>query len=193
MKEHSKLNESLNSHINLTDKIQVEVIEKYSGTNRIYKLTTDSKFDMFDDYLKSELRTKKLDYIVSDEQIVDVSEDKITNDKHKERDIIINHIDEKYYAKILEIKEPREILNKIKYKRVETRVTKVSATKDLYEMRFNPKREKVAEFWDKFEEKIRTYENVPDAGQMSEKAKRNIFMHAKINAVPSIEVFNCLK
>ena len=143
LKEHSKLNESINSHINLT----VEVIEKYSGTNRIYKLTTDSKFDMFDDYLKSELRTKNLHYIVSDEQIVDVSEDKITNDKHKVRDIIINHIDEKYYAKILDIKEPSEILNKLKeYIRLVTRVTSVSARNDLYEMRFNPKRERQPNF-----------------------------------------------
>ena len=118
LKEHSRLNESLNSHINLTDKIQVEVIEKYSGTNRVYKLTTNSKFEMFDDYLKSELKTKKLEYVISDEQTVNVSEDKLANDKHKVRDIIINHIDEKYYAKILDIKDPREILIKLKeYKR----------------------------------------------------------------------------
>ena len=57
------------------------------------------------------------------------------------RDIIIKHIDEKYYAKILDIKEPRAILIKLKeYKRLETRVTSVSARKDLYEMRFNPER-----------------------------------------------------
>ena len=46
LKEHSRLNESLNSHVNLTDKIQVEVIEKHSGTNQVYKLTANSKFDM---------------------------------------------------------------------------------------------------------------------------------------------------
>ena len=36
--------------------------------------------------------------------MADVSENKLNNDKHKVRDIIINHIDEKYYAKILDIK-----------------------------------------------------------------------------------------
>ena len=101
-----------------------------------------------------------------------MSEDKLANDKHKVRDIIINHIDEKYYAKILDIKKPREILIKLKeYKRLETRITSVSVRKDLYEMKFNPKREKAAEFWDKFEEKIRMYENVPDASRMPEKEK----------------------
>ena len=44
-------------------------------------------------------------------------------------------------------------------------------------MRFNTKREKAAEFWNKFDEKIRTYENVPAAGKMPEKKKRDIFMH----------------
>ena len=78
------------------------------------------------------------------------------------------------------------------YKRLETRVTSVSARKDLYEMKFNPKREKAAEVWDKFEEKIRIYENVPDAGKISEKEKRDIFMNVVIETVPGIEVFNCL-
>ena len=98
LKEHSRLNESLNSQLNISDKIQVEVIEKYSGINRVYKLTAASKFEMFEDYLISELKTKKLEYVIRDEQTTNVSEDKLTNDKHKVRDIIINHIDEKYYV-----------------------------------------------------------------------------------------------
>ena len=71
-------------------------------------------------------------------------------------------------------------------------MTSVSARKDLYEMKFNPKKEKAAEFWDNFEEKIRMYENVPDAGKMPEKEKRDIFINAVIESVPGIEVFNCL-
>ena len=70
----------------------------------------------------------------------------------------------------------------------------------MYELKLNSKREKAFEFWDKFEEKIRMYENVPDAGifqkgrfwHLPEKEKRDIFMHAVIDAVPGIEVFNCL-
>ena len=163
LKEHSKINESSNLLVNLPERIQVEVSEKYSVTNRVYKLL-ESVFEM-----------------------------KLAEDKHKVRDIIINHIDEKYYNKILDKKEPREILAKLKeYKRLETKVTSVSARKDLYEIRYNLKREKTVEFWDKFEEKIRMYENVPDAGKMPEKEQRDIFMHAGIDAVPGIEVLNCL-
>ena len=75
------------------------------------------------------------EYVLSDEQTIHVSEDKLVNDIHKVRDIIINHIVEKYYAKILDINDPREILSKLKeYKRLETRVMSVSARKDLYEI-----------------------------------------------------------
>ena len=114
LKERSKIDENLNSIANLPERIKVEVCEKYSGTNRVYKLSANNKFEMFDDYLKSELRTKKLEYILNDEQTEGVSETKLTDDKHKVRDIIINHIDEKYYNKILDIKEPREVLSKLK-------------------------------------------------------------------------------
>ena len=80
LKKYTRLNGSLNSRVNQTDKIQVEVNEKYSGTNRVYQLTANSKFDMFDDYLKSELRTKILEHVLSNEQTVYVSEDKSVND-----------------------------------------------------------------------------------------------------------------
>ena len=43
-------------------------------------MTANSKFDMFDDYLKSELRTKILEHVLSNEQTVYVSEDKSVND-----------------------------------------------------------------------------------------------------------------
>ena len=31
------------------------------------------------------------------------------------------------------------------------------ARKDLYNLKFNPKKERTAEFWDKFEEKVKVY------------------------------------
>ena len=43
---------------NLTDKIQVEVTEKISGNNTVYKLIENLKFELFEDYLRSELKTK---------------------------------------------------------------------------------------------------------------------------------------
>ena len=36
------------------------------------------------------------------------------------------------------------------------------------------------------------YENVPEAGKIAEKEKRDIFMHAVVESVLGVEVFNCL-
>ena len=156
-------------------------------------MTANLKFEMFEDYLRSELKSKRLEYVLDNDKHDNVSETKLTDDKERVRDIIINHIDIKYYTKIVELREPQEILNKLKeYKRQETRVTSVSARKDLYSLKFNPKKERAAEFWDKFEEKVKVYENIPEAGKMTEKEKRDIFMHAIVESVSGVEVYNCL-
>ena len=82
-------------------------------------------------------------------------------------------------------------MNKLKeYKILETRTTSVSARIDLHVLKYSPKIEIAAEFWNKFEEKVKIYGNVPDAGNMLE--KRDIYMHAVNESVPGVEVFNCL-
>ena len=185
--EKSRLNESAIFANNLTDRIQVQVIQNISSTNRVYKLTANLKFEMFEDYLRSDLKTKRLAYILDEHKCASVSETKLTDDKERVRDIIINHIDIKYYTKIVELREPREILSKLReYKRLETRVSSVSARKDLYSLKFNFKKERAAEFWDKFEEKVKVYENVPEVGKMTEKEKRDIFIHAVVESVPGV-------
>ena len=62
----------MNSVNNLTDRIQVEVTEKMSGTNRAYKLTTNLKFEIFEDYLKFDLKTKRLEYIIDENEYINV-------------------------------------------------------------------------------------------------------------------------
>ena len=136
LKEKNRLNKSAHSLINLTDKIQVQVSEEMSGTNRVYKLTANLTFEMFEDYLRSELKTKRLEYILDKEKCTNVPESKLTDDIDRVRDIIINHIDIYYYTKIVDLREPSEIIIKLKeYKRLETRVTSVSARKDLYDLK----------------------------------------------------------
>ena len=71
-----------------------------SGTNRVYKLTANLIFEIFKDYLMFELNTKRLEYILDENKCTDVSETKLTDDKNRARDIIINHFDIKYYTKI---------------------------------------------------------------------------------------------
>ena len=52
------------------------------------------------------------------------------------RDIIINHLDEEYHARILNIKDPRVVLEKLKeYKRCETNITQSSVKTWLYQLK----------------------------------------------------------
>ena len=51
------------------------------------------------------------------------------------RDIIINHLDKKYHKRILNIKDPRFVIEKLKeYKRSETRITHYSVKTRLYQL-----------------------------------------------------------
>ena len=66
-----------------------------------------------------------------------IDSDKVKEDKHKIRDILINHLDLTYYNRILDLKDPREIINKLKeYKRLESRSNSISAKRDIYNMKF---------------------------------------------------------
>jgi hypothetical protein len=191
LREHRS--ETLGTGINISDKIQVELNEKITGTNRQYKLTAAMKFEMFEDYLRSELRTKGLEYILTGANLEQVSENKLEGDKDKVRDVIINHIEMKYYSKILEIKEPVEIMKKLKeYKKLEIRTTSMTAKRELFSLKFNPKKEREAEFCDRFEEKVREYESLPDSEKLTEKDKRDCFMSAIVQVVPSATILNSL-
>lgn len=64
-------------------------------------------------------------------------------DKHKVRDVIINRMEIKCYSKILELKEPKEILAKLReYKRLEIKTTGVKVKRELFNLKYNPKRKR---------------------------------------------------
>ena len=54
--------------------------EKYWGNDRAYKLTAGTIFEIFEEYLKSELRTKRLAYILEIEKHANVPENKLGDD-----------------------------------------------------------------------------------------------------------------
>lgn len=73
--------------------------------------------------------------------------------KFKIRDIIINRVDKIYHSKMLHIKEPLNIINKLKeFKRCEVNVTSVIARKQLYSLQYEVNRETAMQFLDRFEE-----------------------------------------
>ncbi|OXU20249.1 hypothetical protein TSAR_002100, partial [Trichomalopsis sarcophagae] len=175
-----------NSLINFSEQLKSEIGSRDTHASRNYKLNSNMRFEMFEDYMKSELRIKKLIYILENEALCLFSEQKVKEDKFKVRDIIINRIDVSY-NKIMNLNEPKEILEKLKnVKRYELKTTRITARNDLNLLKYQPGKESASDFYDKFQEKVRIFENLPDSEKISEKEKIDYFIQAVSEAVPGI-------
>jgi len=125
-------------------------------------LTQKSNIDIWLDYLKSELTSNDLLDVI-DTKVKgpeNLSEAKINKRKSLVRDIIINHIDECYHKRILNLTDPKEILEKVKlFKTVELNVTHTSVRAKLHQIKVKYG-EKVDVFCERFESIIRECECV---------------------------------
>ena len=195
--EKLELNQSISEKVKpkslateIKDAIKFEIINKDSGTKRDYKLTAQTKFEHFYDYFSSELRTNDLLYIIDSNTKPNREPDEATIEKHKfkVRDILINRVDQIYHSKVVHMKNPVEILNKIKeIKRCETNLTSVSIRKQLYSIQYVPGKDKASEFCDKFEEVIRNFESLPETNLFSDEEKRDAFYNAIMATVPEVQ------
>lgn len=53
--------------MNLSAQVKIEISNRDGQVTRNYKLVPYSKFEMFEDYLKSEMRIKKFIYVLEEE------------------------------------------------------------------------------------------------------------------------------
>ena len=175
-KEVEQLNESnMNNLLSKYVQRLAKTIEGEMSTSKIiikrdYKLTTKTNFDLWIDYLKSELTSNDLLDIVdsTSESPENISENKMLKRKSLVRDIIISYIDENYHKRILNLKDPKEILTKLKsYKKSECNVTHASVRARLYQIKMK-RDEKVYDFCERFEFIIREYETCEDAITLTE-------------------------
>lgn len=178
----------------LTNKIKetlkFEIVSKDPGMRRDYKLTTNTKFEHFYDYFSSELRSRDLLYVIDSETAKNTNLDAAVVESHKYRvrDILINHLDQHFHSKVIHIKDPVEILNKIKeLKNCEVNLTSTTIRKQLYNMQHYPNKEKASEFCDKFEDVVRNYDNLSGVTTLSEGEKRDAFFNAIMTTVPEVQ------
>ena len=69
-----------------------------------YKLTKNSKFEHFYDYLASELRSNGLLHIADKNVTSNSTDEKILEEqKFKVRDILINHLESEYHSKVVHL------------------------------------------------------------------------------------------
>ena len=174
------------------DVIQFEVINKNVSTKRDYKLTTQTKFEHFYDYLTSELREIDLLYVISPADSSDknkrLDEDTKSKNKFRVRDILINRLEPKYYSRVTGIQDPQEIVQKLKeIKRSETNLTSVVIRKQLYALQYDVGKETASEFIEKFEDITRNYENLDGTKGFTDEEKRDAFYNAIMMSVPEIQ------
>jgi len=140
--------------------IEDEINSPKINIKRDYKLTQRSNIDIWLDYLKSELMSNELLDVI-DTKVSgpdNILEVKAIKRKSLVRDIIINHLDECYHKRILNLTDPKEILEKVKFfKTAELNVTHTSVRAKLHQIKMKCG-EKVDVFCERFESIIREYD-----------------------------------
>ena len=136
-------NDSISTEVSrdLRNTVRSELSTKDLNMRRDYKLTLKTKYEHFIDFLKSELRTLDLIYVMDPSMKATVDLDERIKDKHKfkDRDIIITKIDQIYHAKVVEIQDPLELLKRIREIKInEVNETSMTLRRQLYSMQYNP-------------------------------------------------------
>lgn len=107
--------------------------------------------------------------------------------KCKMRDILINHIDQKYYFKVMNLDDPLEILKELKeIKRCEINVA-FTVRLEILNMKYSKGKLSAGDFCEKFEDLIRRFENSPNATPLPESEKRDACLNAIAESVPMVQ------
>ena len=186
--QRSFLGELNQTFTNLRQSLDAKSNNTNLNIKRDYKLTQKVALNVWLDYLNSELRSNDLLDIIDDKTPHPLNLEMHDLEKRKSlvRDIIINHLDEYYHKKILNVKDPKVIISKIKeFRNVESNVTASSVRARLYRIKMH-NREKVNEFSDRFDAIIREYESCDTGVPLTEEKKRSAFYHAVSNNYPEL-------
>ena len=158
------------------------VLESSNGKmyiKRKFTLNNRSDLDVWLDQLNSELSEYELtEYINNPEKFRDDVTEKTIKMKNKIRSIILSHVDTNYYKKLLNIKDPHEILKKIReIRRIETNTTDITVRQKLYKIKKSNK-VNVSEFCDRFNEIIKEYDTYDTKIPLSEEEIKAAFYNA---------------
>lgn len=177
----------------LNKTIENNLIEN-KNFKRDYKLTNKSIFETWLDSLNSELSSKKLLHVLTEaDTYKDDNSEKTKREKNTVRDIIINHIDEKYHQKVLSLREPSEIISEIReIRRIETNMTDTNIRQKLYNLK-KSKGEKMSVFWDKFENILRQFETCNPMKSIPTDEQRALFYHAVCDSCPELVTASLMK
>ncbi|XP_058791036.1 uncharacterized protein LOC131664165 [Phymastichus coffea] len=162
---------------------------------REYKLTRNMNLNIWFDYLNSELEARDLLDVIDPSTSCAKPYDTFEKSRRNKivRDIIINHLEEDYHKKILDVKDPIAILSIIKdAKKLENNVSEVTVRAKLYSMKIG-RSEKVDKFCDRFNAIIKESELCGRELPLTEAEKRCAFYQAVKDEFPGLSIAYSIK
>lgn len=147
---------------------------------RDYKLNAKLSFESWVDLLKSELINNDLLDVIDEKSENENVYSEAHNLKRQSlvRDIIINHLDGNYDKRMIDLKDPKEIIKRLKnIKKSKTNVTHSSVRAKLYQITMK-KNEKVAEFNERFNSIVREYHSMKEAVPLTQQEFRAAYYRA---------------
>ena len=176
-----------------SSRISVEVSHNESNVQRRYSLNKKLRFETFENYLFTELKSRKLFYVLDEKESAKVDKEIREYDETKVKNIIINHLSTDYDDEFTHLNKPKELLEQIKeVKLADIGLDEHSAFKRLINIRFDPKKETANEYCARFEKTVRTYDIHSKTEKFSEDNKRKLFFHSVEKALPQVVTADCV-
>ncbi|KAK7586085.1 hypothetical protein V9T40_003961 [Parthenolecanium corni] len=182
------ISEQTRENLSQTRVENIGLLERDS-TKLEYHLTQTKNYKMWRSIFDMELGLKRLSDVVDENAPPPRAYTQIEMNERRKivRGIIISHVDESYQEQIIELENPKDMLDKIyKMKREEINDTTVSVKDQLRNLKFQMGVDTVFNFNSKFDDLVRRFELVSGTS-MSEIDKRDAYYHSVSKSVPSIK------
>ena len=188
--------DSNSSNFNISQqssKINLDVTHDNTVYNNNYVLNKNTKFVTFENLLFTELKLRKLMYVIDNNSDELINEEKLRFDKTKVVHIIMGHLCSEYQDEFSHNKDPIELLSELrKIKNDEAGVTVFTAYKNMLNVKFRAGKETAKEFCKRFEDLVKTYELQKNGEKFPEIEKRNLLYSATEESIPSVATANSI-
>lgn len=171
----------------LKDSIERLNVSKISF-KRDYVLAQKTEYRLWWDNLKSELSNCGLLDVIDTEAVEkDYSLKERVKRENILRGIIVHRLDEHYHKQVLNIKDPRRILKHLtEQRKIQSNITHTAIRQRMWKLQMHS-REKVFDYFEKFDSIVREYETMERAPEIPENELRSIFYNGIIYAIPEIK------
>jgi len=189
-----KLDNTANSSLlNSNGSISIDVHHNENEVYRRYVLNKKTRYETFENYLFTELKSKRLFYVLDQTEREKTDKTKLADDDIKVKDIVINHIHEEYNDRFAHITDPTELIKEIKkIKRQEIGLTKHIAYQNLINIKYDKEKETGFDFCAIFDVTVRIYESHMKGIKYPEDDKRSLFYNAVKRSIPAVVTADCL-